>query len=295
MRSSILWPVLAALTMPAACAEEPTTYCCGEWVAGDGFCVCQVPTLTVSAGGKTLGPLSTLTVNLDGDGEQLATTFVLSNTGDAPLRVDTMTVATTGGTARLAFPQHEGVALPRTLEAEHTSEAPKTLVAELWVDRVGDEPVVVSVEIASNAKTENGTAAGDLRFEVVATNLTPNAAVAPSGHVYGAVTLGDRATRTVHVLNTGDDDLRLMALELEGDAGFGTFLEGSEWWGTPPGPSTYGLDKPLLIAPGTSRPIPVWFAPEAAGAAEGTLRFITDAPHSEAEVALQGEGVATSP
>ncbi|MDX1531542.1 MAG: choice-of-anchor D domain-containing protein, partial [Rhodothermales bacterium] len=135
---------------------------------------------------------------------------------------------------------------------------------------------------ANGTLTISSNAANDASLDVALSGTgeaasAPAIDASPAALGFGSVTVGESATETVSITNTGDADLAVGAVSVSGAA---FALAG----GTP---------TAFTLAPGASQNLAVVFAPATPGGKSGTLTVSSDAANDPAlEVALSGSGEA---
>lgn len=186
-------------------------------------------------------------------------TVSIANTGNANLTVTAVNATGTGFSAT-------GLTLPLTLI-----------------------PGESSVFNARFAPTATGSVVGSLSIVSTASNspssvaLAGNGVAAPSGVLnvspsaidFGDAVVGTTATQTVGLTNTGNADLTITSAPVTG-AGF----------------SITGLTLPLTLTPGQTSSFTARFAPNAGGAANGSISLVSNASNSPTAVTLSGNGIA---
>jgi len=118
------------------------------------------------------------------------------------------------------------------------------------------------------------------RFElpVLGTGTSPTMEVQPQELLFGNVNLGRDTRLLLSVTNSGNADLRVSGLHIDGDA-FRLERSVSE-------------ASPIVVAPGRAQLLDVVFLPLVSGAHRGSLTIVSDAPESPIEISLLGTGGA---
>jgi outer membrane protein assembly factor BamB len=125
------------------------------------------------------------------------------------------------------------------------------------------------------------TSAGEAVVGLTATaGVGPQIALTTAGADAGAVRVGEGATATLTVGNTGDAALRIMKSKSPAGAGFSALDE---------------LPEGTTLAPGEQRSLRVRFAPTAPGAAEAVWTITGDDGSGVHEVRFTGSGVVAAP
>jgi ASPM-SPD-2-Hydin domain-containing protein/centrosomal CEP192-like protein/HYDIN/CFA65/VesB family protein len=101
--------------------------------------------------------------------------------------------------------------------------------------------------------------------------------VTPSSASFGSVVTGNTNSQTIQLKNSGTASLTVSQVTATG-SGF----------------SVSGAGVPFTLAPGAASTFNVQFAPTSAGAANGSVTIVSDAPNSPAAVSLSGTGVAAT-
>jgi hypothetical protein len=204
----------------------------------------------------SLNPTSVAFGNLN-VGSTAKQTVQLSNTGNTSFTVTQVAAAGTGVSV-------SGLALPATI-------APSQSV-----------PLTVTF-----APTAGGAVAGSLTVTndggvnvvaaVTGTGVQAGLGVTPSSASFGSVVTGSNNSQTIQLKNSGTASLTVSQVAATG-SGF----------------SVNGVSVPLTLAPGASSTFNVQYAPTAAGAVNGSVSIVSNAPNSPAAVSLSGTGVAAT-
>jgi hypothetical protein len=203
-----------------------------------------------------LNPTSVAFGNLN-VGSTAKQTVQLSNTGNTSFTVTQLAAAGTGVSV-------SGLAVPATI-------APSQSV-----------PLTVSF-----APTTGGAVAGSVTVTndggvnvvaaVTGTGAQAGLSVTPSSASFGSVVTGSTNSQTFQVKNSGTAGLTVSQVAATG-SGF----------------SVSGVSTPFTLAPGASSTFNVQYAPTAAGAVNGSVSIVSNAPNSPATVSLSGTGVAAT-
>jgi Abnormal spindle-like microcephaly-assoc'd, ASPM-SPD-2-Hydin/Transmembrane protein 131-like N-terminal len=203
-----------------------------------------------------LNPTSVAFGNLN-VGSSAKQTVQLSNTGNASFTVTQLTAAGAGVSV-------SGMAVPATI-------APSQSV-----------PLTVSF-----APTTGGAVAGSVTVTndggvnvvaaVTGTGVQAGLSVTPSSASFGSVVTGSTNSQTIQVKNNGTASLIVSQVAAAG-SGF----------------SVSGVSAPFTLAAGASSTFNVQYAPTAAGAVNGSVSIVSNAPNSPATVSLSGTGVAAT-
>lgn len=116
-------------------------------------------------------------------------------------------------------------------------------------------------------------------FPKIATQKTGNLVAAPAKVTFGSVAVGQTATRTLTLTNSGSASLQIATIQFS-SADFSL-------------PGTVSL--PLTLAAGQSSDLTLEFTPSAGGAESATMTFTIAYNPTPATVALSGTGVAPTP
>jgi hypothetical protein len=108
-------------------------------------------------------------------------------------------------------------------------------------------------------------------------SATLQLSLSPTSLDFGNVTVGQTATQSITVSNSGNSNIDISQVNVSG-AGF----------------SASGLTPPVTLNPGQNATISVVFAPTASGSASGSVSIVSNATNSPATVALTGSGVTTT-
>ena len=109
---------------------------------------------------------------------------------------------------------------------------------------------------------------------VTGTGVQAGLSVTPSSASFGSVVTGSTNSKTIQLKNSGTASLTVSQVAATG-SGF----------------SVGGVSVPLTLAPGASSTFNVQYAPTAAGAVNGSVSIVSNAPNSPATVSLSGTGV----
>jgi hypothetical protein len=221
----------------------------------------QTPTSSVSLAGTgvngtytmLLTPSSVSFGNLN-VGSTAKQTVQLSNTGNSSVTVSQ--VAASGAGVSVS-----GLSVPATI-------APSQSV-----------PLTVTfAPIAGGAVAGSVTVTNDGGVNVVAavtgTGVQAGVSVTPSSASFGSVVTGSTKSQTIQVKNSGTASLTVSQVAATG-SGF----------------SVSGVSVPFALGPGASSTFNVQYAPTAAGAVNGSVSIVSNAPNSPAAVSLSGTGV----
>jgi len=112
---------------------------------------------------------------------------------------------------------------------------------------------------------------------VTGTGVQAGLSVTPSSASFGSVVTGNANSQTIQMKNSGTASLTVSQVAATG-SGF----------------SVSGVSLPFTLGPGASSTFNVQYAPTAAGAVNGSVSIVSNAPNSPAAVSLSGTGVAAT-
>lgn len=192
-------------------------------------------------------------------GSTKGTTFTATNSGNASITIST--VAISGQNFLLTSPT-----LPVTLAAGQNTPigitfAPNSAGAFNATATITSDASNASTSIALSGSGVDA-ASGQL-------------AVNPTSESFGSVTVGNNATQTVTLTNTGDSSVNVSQLAVSG-SGF----------------SLSGITVPFTLSSNQSTTFIVGFAPQSVGSANGTVTITSDASNSSLTLALSGLGIS---
>jgi hypothetical protein len=200
-----------------------------------------------------LNPTSVVFGNLN-VGSTAKQTVQLSNTGNTSFTVTQVAAAGAGVSV-------SGLAVPATI-------APSQGV-----------PLTVTF-----APTAGGAVAGSITVTndggvnvvgaVTGTGVQAGLSATPTSVSFGSVVTGSTNSQTIQLKNTGTASLSVSQVAATG-SGF----------------SVSGASVPLTLAPGQTSTFNVQYAPTTAGAVNGSVSVVSNAPNSPAAVSLSGTGV----
>lgn len=194
-------------------------------------------------------------------GQSATQTLHISNTGNAPLTLNSVALKST----QFAL---SGPSLPRTI-----------LPAQSVAYSLMFEPNVAgnasaSVQIASNATN----ASAQVSLAGVAEKAFAAIQVTPSSISFGDLKLQSTATQNVTLKNTGDINITINGITVAG-AGFGYS----------------SLAPGSILSPNQSLTFQIWFRPQASGTASGHISILVANLSSPASIAVSGSGVTSTP
>jgi len=198
---------------------------------------------TLSFGNVTVGTTSTQKV-------------VLTNTGQASV---TVSAANLSGSAFSI----SGLALPLTLAPGQNTSVNVSFTPTSAGNSSGSVSVVNNGPVSPMLVSLSGIGVG-----------AAQASLSPTSLSFGSVTLGNTASQTVTLTNSGGSALNISAVSSNGDF-------------------TNHNNCPSSLAAGGSCTLTVTFTPSAVGARSGTLSVSDDASGSPQQATLSGTGVNT--
>ena len=234
-----------SLSLVSNGSNSPTTLT----LTGNG--VAQVLTLSVNPTTINFGDVTV--------GSTTSQSVTVMNTGNASVTITSAPVAGAGFSVT-------GLTLPLTLTAGQSSSFSARFAPAATGAVSGNLQLVSNATTSPNTITLNGNGT-----PAPAGVLTPS----PSTLDFGDVIVGNTASQTVQLTNSGNANLTITSAPVTG-AGF----------------STTGLTLPLTLTPGQSSTFTARFAPGAAGAASGNISLASNASNSPTAVTLNGNGVA---
>ena len=189
-------------------------------------------------------------------GSSLTNSVTLSNTGGSDITVNQATLSGAGfATSNLS--------LPLTLPAGGTAPLSLTFAP------LGTGSFTGSVTFATSSSS-------NVVLALSGTGVAPGQLSAnPSGLAFGSVQVGNSASQSETLTNTGGSSVTISQANASG-AGF----------------SVNGLSAPVTLAVNQSVTFNVGFAPTTAGAVNGALAIVSDASVSPYNIALSGTGLA---
>jgi hypothetical protein len=201
-------------------------------------------------------------------GQSVTQSFELRNDGSADLDVTSTTLV--GADSTLFTIDSGGGAFTVAPGDSHS------VVVRFLPDSLGAKSA--ALRIASDDPGE-----GTLDVALSGSGVEPDIAVTPAAHDFGVVFLGQSATQTFQVQNTGTWDLDVTSTTLVGadSTAFAIDLGGGS----------------IQLPPGAAHDLLVRFTPSSAGPKSATLRFVSNDPdQNPLDVALTGSGeVAPEP
>ena len=226
-------------------------------------------TATGIAGGLAITP-NPIVFAATSVGEQRALSVTLSNTGEAPISINSMVIGALGadkqGGPEAFSISSGGGAL--TLQPSATQEVEIVFAPETA------EFHEAELTITSDAPSSPH------RTEIRGLGTAPSLALSTNAISFGNVGLGLTVTDTLELENTGSQDLALSGFQITGAQAAAFTIDSG------------GEDGALVI--GATRTVVLAFSPDIAGAFTGTLTFNSDAADSPHTVSLDGEGIEGS-
>ena len=192
-------------------------------------------------------------------GKSASQTLHISNTGTAPLTLDSVTLKSSEFSLT-------GPSVPRTILP--AQKADYTLTFEPNV--AGN--ATASIQIASNASMSPAA----VSLAGVAEKAFAAVQVTPSSLNFGNQKLQSTATQNVSLKNTGDINITVSGITVTG-AGFGYS----------------SLSPGSTITPNQSVTFQIWFKPQASGSASGHISVLISSLSTPASISVSGSGVTS--
>jgi len=190
-------------------------------------------------------------------GNTASQTVQLSNTGNSSMTVSQVAASGSGISV-------SGLAAPVTI-------APSQSVPLTVKFAPSSGGAVAGSLTVTNSEGINAVAA------VTGTGVQAGISVTPTSASFGSVVTGNTNSQTVQLKNNGTASLTVSQVAATG-SGF----------------SVSGVAVPLTLAPGASSTFNVQYAPTAAGAVNGSVTIVSNAPNSPSTVSLSGTGTAAT-
>lgn len=184
-------------------------------------------------------------------------TVQLANTGNSSVTVTQ--VAASGAGVSVS-----GITVPTTIAPSQSMPLTVTLAPAT------SGTVAGSVTVTNNEGV-NAVAS------VTGTGVQAGLGVAPTSASFGSVVTGSTNSQTIQVKNSGTASLSISQISATG-SGF----------------TVGGITVPLTLAPGATSTFNVQYAPTSAGAVNGSVTVVSNAPNSPSVVSLSGTGVAAT-
>jgi Abnormal spindle-like microcephaly-assoc'd, ASPM-SPD-2-Hydin/Transmembrane protein 131-like N-terminal len=251
--------------------------------ASSAFNVQYAPTAAGAANGSVTivsnAPNSPSTVSLSGTGAAATNTLSL-NPGS--LSFGNLNVGSTASqTVQLANTGNSSVTVSQ-ITASGAGVSVSGLAAPVSIAPSQSVPVTVKF-----APTTAGAVAGSITVTnseginvvaaVTGTGVQAGISVTPTSASFGSVVTGNTNSQTIQLKNSGTASLTVSQVAATG-SGF----------------SVSGVTLPLTLAPGASSNFNAQYAPTAAGAANGSVTIVSNAPNSPSTVSLSGTGTAAT-
>jgi hypothetical protein len=194
-------------------------------------------------------------------GKSATQTLHITNTGSAPLTLESVTLKST----QFAL---TGPSVPRTILPAQGVDYTLTFEPSL----AGNASA--AIQIASNASNTPAS----VSLAGVAEKSMAAVQASPSSISFGNLNIQSTATENVTLKNTGDINITISGVTLSG-AGFGYS----------------SLSPGYSLAPGQSVTFQVWFRPQASGSASGKISILSSNLASPASITVSGAGVTSTP
>ena len=208
--------------------------------------------------GQLVANPATLSFGNVNTGSSASKQVVLTNTGNAAVKISQISASGTGFSAN-------GITVPATLNASQSA----TLTVSFSPAAVASASGTISV--ASDAKGSPPSIA------LTGSGVQAGLNVSPAAFNFGSLVEGQTKSQKFSITNNGSASLTIQNLVVSG-----------------PGYSGSGLTTPATLAAGQSTSFTAEFAPTAPGSLAGAVTISSNAPNSPARVALSGTGVGAS-
>ena len=194
-------------------------------------------------------------------GQSATQTLHITNTGGAPLTLQTVTLKS----SQFAL---SGPSVPRTIlpnqKVDYTLIFQPSLAGS----------ATASIQITSNASS----APASVSLAGVAEKSLAAVQVTPASINFGNLTVQSIATQNVTLKNTGDVTITISGIAVTG-AGFGYS----------------SLSPGYSLAPNQSVTFQIWFRPQANGSASGHISILSSNLPAPASITVSGAGVTSTP
>jgi Abnormal spindle-like microcephaly-assoc'd, ASPM-SPD-2-Hydin/HYDIN/CFA65/VesB-like, Ig-like domain/Cep192 domain 4 len=221
----------------------------------------------------------TSTVSLSGTG--MSATYTMSLTPGSVSFGNLNVGSTTSQTVQLANTGNSSVTVSQ-VAASGSGISVSGLAAPVTIAPAQSVPLTVKF-----APTSGGAVAGSLTVTnseginavaaVTGTGVQAGISVTPASASFGSVVTGSTNSQTIQLKNNGTASLTVSQVAATG-SGFGVS----------------GVAVPLTLAPGASSTFNVQYAPTTAGAVNGSVTIVSNAPNSPSTVSLSGTGTAAT-
>lgn len=194
-------------------------------------------------------------------GQTATQTLTISNTGTAPLTIESLSLAS----QQFSF---TGPAVPRTVLPAQSVAYTISFVPTTSGSLSASLQITTSAASAPAAVSLAGV--GEKAFTALQAS--------PATISFGNVTLQSSGTQTVTLKNTGDINLSISGVTVAG-AGFGYS----------------NLSPGVTLSPNQSVSFQIWFRPTVAGSASGTVSILGASLAAPASISVSGNGVSSTP
>jgi hypothetical protein len=220
----------------------------------------------VSAGSPTPLPAGTLSMGASSlgfgtveSGNSKTLTINATNSGSAPVTISAASISTSAFSLMSTLPVTVAAGQSTTLSIKFTPPGSGTFNATLALTSNASNSLI------DTPLTGSGGSDSSLG------QLTLN----PTSESFGSVTVGQQQPQSVTLTNTGGANVDISQASISG-TGF----------------QLSGITAPLTLIPNQSTTFSVAFAPNATGAASGTVTIVSDASNSSLTMSLSGTGLA---
>jgi hypothetical protein len=190
-------------------------------------------------------------------GSSSSKTVTLTNSGNVSVTLSGVSVSATNFST-------SGISTPLTLTAGQST------TLDVSFSPASSENVTGNITVSTS---QGATAV----IPISGSGVQPALTITPGTATFGNVTVGDSTSQTLQFSNSGTGTLTITQASVSG-SGF----------------SMSPLSLPISLPAGQSSSFNVEFAPQAAGAVNGTLTVASNAPGSPSVVSLSGTGVAAT-
>jgi len=230
-------------------SNDPTNPTIGVALSGSGN-TARTGQLTANTASLSFGTVAT--------GTSAEKQIILTNTGNAAVKISSVTSAGAGLTT-------SGVPTPTTINPSQNVALTVSFAPTSLGSMTG------SITIVSDA------ANSPAKISVSGSGAQAGLTASPSSFNFGSVVDGQTKSEPITVTNTGTAALTIAQLSVTGN-----------------GYSVSGLATPATIAPGGTATFSVLFAPTTAGSLTGTVNIVSNAPNSPNVLSFSGTGTAAT-
>jgi hypothetical protein len=282
MRVMILLLAMTTLFQPG-CKEET---CQGS------FCLNTNAEILVQVNGELVPKDSTLIIGNVAVGETVVGANVrFTNLGDADLVVTTLSLnSQPPGALTLGFNDGAGptAAAPWTVAGANGGASPSERTFEIVLVRTdADAAITGTLQVSSNSSLND---AMELNYPIEVVDLIPKL-TAPEEVNFENVTDGNQETRPLVLINEGNTDLNIHAIELSGGSSYSLAHDGKAYAGSDEEPQQVTFGTPITVPAGQNISVDLTFAPSTPDPYPGQLVLFSNDPETGKEgasVVLKG-------